>query len=152
MPWRLREDDNMYGNMGTVTLGGKKYPVKCDINVLIEIQEQFDGLNNFEMLLTGFRLVKDPDGSAAMDGDGKPLFEVKEPSLRAIRVVLPHMLREAAAALKDTDPVDLSEAYGAIEAVQFDLIDTANTLHNEFSRCFERKNVPSAGNREGKKG
>lgn len=138
----------MYGHMEYVTLGGKEYPIKCDIDVLIEIQEQFDGLNNFEMLLGGFKIVKNPDGSAILDKDGMPTLEVTEPSVRAVRGALPNMLKEAALLLKDTDPIDLSETDDAIKNVQFNLVRTAAAMHREFSRCFERKNVSSAGSRE----
>ncbi len=138
----------MYGHMEYVTLGGKEYPIKCDIDVLIEIQEQFDGLNNFEMLLGGFKIVKNPDGSTMLDKDGMPTLKVTEPSVRAVRGALPNMLKEAALLLKDTDPIDLSETDDAIKNVQFNLVRTAAAMHREFSRCFERKNVSSAGSRE----
>lgn len=140
----------MLDHMETVTLGGKEYPIKCDIDVLIEIQEKFDGLNDFEMLVCGFRVVRAPDGSVVMDGKGAPRLEITEPSLRAIRGALPYMLREAAVALKETDPVDLSGADEAIRKVQFDLTDVSKAMHREFSKCFERKNGSSVRSREPK--
>lgn len=140
----------MYEHMEIVTLGGKEYPIKCDIDVLIEIQEQFDGLNAFEMLLGGFRTVNHPDGSVMLDDKGVPILERTEPSLRAIREALPYMLKEAALTLKDIKPIDLSEADEAIKNARFDMIDTAKAMYHEFNKCFERKNVSSAGSQEEK--
>lgn len=140
----------MYEHLETVMLGGKEYPIKCDIDVLIEIQEQFDGLNAFEMLICGFKTVNHADGSIVLDDKGMPLLERTEPSVRAIRTALPYMLQEAAAALKDINPIDLSETAEAIKNVQFDMIKTARAMYQEFNKCFERKNVSSAVSQEEK--
>mgnify|MGYP006865367452 CR=1 FL=1 len=140
----------MYEHMETVMLGGKEYPIKCDIDVLIKIQEQFDGLNAFEMLIGGFKTVKRADGSTVLDDKGIPLLERAEPSVRAIRTVLPYMLQEAAVTLKDITPVDLSETDEAIKNMHFDMMKVARAMYHEFNKCFERKNVSSAGSQEEK--
>ena len=46
-----------------VKLADKEYPIRCDINVLIEIQEQFGNLTEFEMQIAGIKIVKNTDGS-----------------------------------------------------------------------------------------
>ena len=46
----------MFEHSEMVILAGKEYPIKCDINVLIEIQEQFDTVSNFEMLIAGVKI------------------------------------------------------------------------------------------------
>ncbi len=140
----------MHEHMETVTLDGKEYPIKCDIDVLIEIQEQFDSLNAFEMLIGGFRTVKRADGSTELDDKGMPMLEMTEPSVRAIRTALPYMLQEAAAALKDVNPVDLAETAEAIKNMRFNMLKVARAMYHEFSKCFERKNVSSAGSQEEK--
>ena len=47
----------MFEHTEKVVLAGKEYPIRCDINVLAEIQEQFDTISNFEMLLTGAKMA-----------------------------------------------------------------------------------------------
>ena len=141
----------MFEHMETVMLDGKDYSIKCDIDVLIEIQEQFDGLNAFEMLIGGFRAIKRADGSTELDDKGMPLLERTEPSVRAIRTVLPYMLQEAAIVLKDIKQVDLSKTDEAIKNMRFDMIKVASAIYREFNKCFERKNVSSAGSQEEKR-
>ncbi|MBO5032169.1 MAG: hypothetical protein J6D08_09835 [Lachnospiraceae bacterium] len=128
----------MFEHTETIKLAGREYPIRCDINVLIEIQEQFGSLNEFEMLIAGIRAAKNPDGTTAVDENKRIIFERAEPSLKAIREILPCMLKEAAE--KD----DLTEAFDAVKNVKFDLYETAVKIHAEFSKCFERKNVQSA--------
>ena len=128
----------MFEHMESVRLAEKEYPIKCDINVLIEIQEQFQTLNNFEMQITGVEIVKDENGSAVMNNEGKMLFKRVEPSIKAISKILPCMLKEAADAGEN---IDLKEALSAIQNAQFELYETACKIHTEYSKCFERKNV-----------
>lgn len=128
----------MFEHTETVTLADKEYPIRCDINVLVEIQEQFDNLSEFEMRIAGLRVAKKPDGSVIKDKNKKIVFERIQPSLRAIRDVLPYMLKEAA------HGKDITEALEAVKNAKFDLYDTAVKMHTEYSKCFERKNAQSA--------
>lgn len=116
-----------------VKLADKEYHIRCDINVLIEIQEQFGNLTEFEMQIAGIRIAKNSDGSVIFDEDNHVVYERREPSLRAIRDALPHMLREAAQG-------DITEALEAVQNAKFDLYDIALKIHKEYSKCFERKN------------
>lgn len=131
----------MTGQMKTVTLAGKEYPIRCNINVLMEIQEQFDTIPNFEMMITGVKLVQDADGNAVQDADGKLMFKRCDPSLRAVAAILPCMLAEAAGSSRKRE---LDEALDAIQYAKFDLYDTAFRMNKELSKCFERKNALSA--------
>lgn len=124
----------MFEHTEKVVLAGKEYPIRCDINVLAEIQDQFDTIPNFEMLLTGVKIRKDKDGNALLDHDNKILFDRCDPSVRAIAAILPCMLREACGG-------DLSEALDAVMNARFDLYETALQMHKELDKCFERKNV-----------
>ncbi|MEZ3446196.1 MAG: hypothetical protein K1W30_13875 [Lachnospiraceae bacterium] len=125
----------MFEHAEKVVLAGKEYPIRCDINVLAEIQDQFDTIPNFEMLLTGVKIRKDKDGNALLDHDNKILFDRCDPSVRAIAAILPCMLREACGG------GDLSEALDAVANARFDLYGTALQMHKELDKCFERKNV-----------
>lgn len=73
----------MFEHTEKVVLAGKEYPIRCDINVLAEIQDQFDTIPNFEMLLTGVKIRKDKDGNALLDHDNKILFDRCDPSGRS---------------------------------------------------------------------
>lgn len=125
----------MFEHTEKVVLAGKEYPIRCDINVLAEIQEEFDTISNFEMLLAGMKVRKDKDGNALLDHDGRIMFDRCDPSVRAIAVILPCMLKEACGG------DDIGEALGAVKNARFDLYDTALQMYKELEKCFERKNV-----------
>ncbi len=125
----------MYEHTETVVLAGKEYPIRCNINVLAEIQEQFGTISNFTMLIAGVRVDKDENGNAMMDDDHKIIFERCDPSIRAIAAILPCMLTEAS---KDAE---LEEAIDAVNNARFELYRTALQMHKELDKCFERKNV-----------
>ena len=130
----------MFEHSETVILDGKEYPIRCDINVLVEIQEQYGNLNEFEMRIAGLRITKNHDGSVITDKDNKVVFERTEPSIKAIRDSLPYMLKEAA----EGKVTEIVEALEAVKYAKFDLYDTALKIHTEYAKCFERKNAQSA--------
>lgn len=78
----------MFEHTEKVVLAGKEYPIRCDINVLTEIQDQFDTISNFEMLLTGVKVRKDKDGEVLLGDDNKIIFDRCDPSVRAIAAIL----------------------------------------------------------------
>lgn len=129
----------------TVVLAGKEYPIRCNINVLAEIQEQFDTVSSFEMMITGLKVAQDEDGNAIMDEDGNLIFKRCDPSIRAIAAILPCMVMEAA---ENSRTQELDGALDAIKNAEFDLYDTAFSMSEELSRCFERKNASSAKGKE----
>ncbi len=128
----------MFEHTEKVILAGKEYPIRCDINVLAEVQERFETVSNFGMLLAGVKVAKDKNGDAILDSDGKVQFERCDPSIRAIAAILPCMLTEASSGN------ELEEALDAVKNARFDLYEIAVQMHKELDKCFERKNVSSA--------
>lgn len=125
----------MFEHTEKVVLAGKEYPIRCDINVLAEIQDQFDTISNFEMLLTGVKVRKDKDGEVLLGDDNKIIFDRCDPSVRAIAAILPCMLKEACSG------ADLDEALDAVKNAKFELYNTALQMYKELDKCFERKNL-----------
>lgn len=117
----------------TVKIGNKTYPIKCNIEVLMEIQDEYDSISLFEMDILGFKLAHNVDGSVKRDDDGKPVLRKTEPKLNAIYKILPIMLK--AGAKSDAEIPEISK-----DKINFDYIAVATAMHNEFERCFERKN------------
>lgn len=126
----------MFEHTETVKLAGKEYRIRCDINVLIEIQEQFETISNFEMLIAGVKVATDENGAAVTDEDEKIVFERCDPSLKAIAVILPCMLKEGCG-----DSPELDGALDAVKNARFDMYETALQMHKELDKCFERKNA-----------
>ena len=117
----------------TVKIGNKTYPIKCNIEVLMEIQDEYDSISLFEMDILGFKLAHNVDGSIKRDDDGKPILRKTEPKLSAIYKIFPIMLK--AGAKSDAEIPEISK-----DKINFDYIAVATAMHNEFERCFERKN------------
>lgn len=128
----------MFEHSEIVNLAGKEYPIRCDINVLAEIQEQFGTISDFEMLIAGVRIAKDENGDVMLDEDKKVLFERCDSSIKAIAAILPCMLTEACGG------AGLDEALDAVRNARFELYGTALQMYKELGKCFERKNVLSA--------
>lgn len=118
-------------------IGDKTYPVKMDLNVLEGIQDAFGSISRFERELLGLRA----------SGDGK-IYRA-EPSVKAIKAVLPAMINEglaieAAETGKGYEPVGELEVFSAC-TIAYDLL--ADMIHAEFRKCFavKKKNPEGTG-------
>lgn len=134
----------MYEHTENVRLAGKTYKIRCDINVLAEIQEQLGSLQEFELNIAGLRIAENPDGTIMRDENNKIVFKRVDPSLKTIRDFLPMMLKEG------NPDTDIQDAIDAVMAAKFDLYEVSVQMHKEYSKCFERKN-PSSSKRKQRK-
>lgn len=141
----------MYENLNTVTIGGKKLPIKCDFNILQMLQENFGTLRQFEQALIGMVPVLDKFGNQVYekDANGEEIikFRTTEPNLKALSLALTLMLNEGkiqAEAQGETVDFDYKQA---IKEADFSIIDVAVELHTEYRRCFDRKKVKASSRR-----
>lgn len=127
--------------LSRIKIGDEEYPIKCDLAVLQEIQEQYGSINQFERELVGVKLKLDASGKVETDEEGKPVKESVEPSIRSIIVALPLMINEGLQIRAEElntpfEPVDPKEIIRAC-AIPFDTL--AGIIHDEFARCFRTK-------------
>jgi len=139
----------MFENLNTIILQGKKYPIRCDINVCEAVQDEFGSLPAFERKLLGLEFQRDENGRirTKTDEEGKevPDFRLTEPSLKAIRIGIKTMTQEGKEfALAQGDPVPDIDVNMAVLDMQFDRETVAAQLHEEFVRCLEQKNVKTS--------
>ena len=142
----------MYEKLNTVTIGGKKLPIKCDFNILQILQENFGTLKQFEQKLLGMTPITDEFGNQVYEtnsnGEEVIKFRTSEPSLKAIALALPMMINEgrqqAEAQGEELPDFDYKEA---IKEADFSIIDVAVELHNEYRRCFDRKKLKASSRR-----
>ena len=122
-------------------IGEKTYPFKIDLNVLEHIQNEYDTINKFERELVGLRFKKDAEGNQIYNGDGKPVMIKTEPSIKAIKTVLPAAINEGLAIEADEENrtfEKVTEEFVIRECtIPFDVLGTM--LHEEFKRCFATK-------------
>lgn len=124
-----------------IIIGGKTYPYKIDLNVLEYIQDEYGTINQFERDLIGLRFKKDAEGNQVYTGDGEPVMIKTEPSIKAIKTVLPAAINEGLAIEADEEnrPFEkVTEEFVIRECtIPFDVLGTM--LHEEFKRCFVTK-------------
>ena len=134
----------MIEKLNKVKIGDKQFPIKCNIEVLAAIQDEFDNISDYEQKIIGLRPKKNADGSVKMiqtsDGTEVVDYETSYPSVKAIAFSLPLMvLAGIEQAIEQGDTIPTTDWRKGIKDVDFEIIETALALYNEFERCFRRK-------------
>lgn len=124
-----------------IMIGDKTYPFKIDLNVLEELQEQFGTVNEFERQLRGIRNMIGEDGKYILGEDGKPMKYIGEPSIKAIKAVLPLAVNEGLAIEAELENREMQpvEEEGIIRECTVPFTLLTRMLLEEFKRCFETK-------------
>ncbi|MCR4657327.1 MAG: hypothetical protein K5770_14055 [Lachnospiraceae bacterium] len=141
----------MYDTFTKIEIGGGNHPIKCNIEVMAALQDKFGSLNAFEKAIIGLQDVYDDDGKPKRDEEGKQLFIAGEPSIKAILEALPIMLKAGYDdAIEQGEASERPDLRRAIKEADFNYIKVANAIHDEFKRCYERKNRTTPPKRGGK--
>ena len=125
-----------------ITIGDATYPIKIDLNVLEKIQNEYGSINEFEREILGLHYVKDEEGNQMYE-DGKPVIIQKEPSIKAIKTVLPAMINEGLEIEAERNrtefiPVSNTEIISQC-SIPYKML--AKIIHEEFKRCFSTKKI-----------
>lgn len=123
-----------------IELADGQYPIKCDLAVLEAVQEEYGEITIFERELLGLKKT------GKKGKDGKNDYIKGEPSIKAVRFVLPLMINEGIdienrmekAKRKHITDKDLQELVAGVN-----VFNIADQLHAEFVRCFVSKNQNS---------
>lgn len=112
-----------------------------DLNVLEQIQDNYESISKFEMDLIGLDYIRDEEGHYVFDEENKPEMYLREPSVRAIRTALYPMINEgleieAEETGKEWQPVT-KEFIERECTINFKYL--ADIIHEEFKRCFAVK-------------
>ena len=130
----------MYEKLEKVKVGEYDLPIRCDINILGIIQEEFGSMMTFEQKLIGINPVKDKDGKPVIKEDGTMDYTMGEPNIHAIAFALPLFIIEGIAQAEEQGE-DYSEVdwKPALKDADFNYIEIALSMYREFERCFKRK-------------
>ena len=124
-----------------IMIGEKTYPFKIDLNVLEMVQEKYGSVKAFERELLGWRYRKDEEGIQMYTTDGIPLIDIVEPSVAAVKMILPAAVMEGMQIEADEHnrPMeDITEDY-IIHNCNVAYMELCVMLQEEFSRCFAAK-------------
>lgn len=135
----------MFDKLNYIELSGEKFPIKCDLLVLEKVQEEYNDLTDFEFKLTGFVPERDEDGEYVRSEEGLILGNRKTPEIKFLKEVLIWMIEEGVEIEKEAGgegrKIDENEIMRKVDMSPAEL---GETLHEEFNRCFARKNVQTA--------
>lgn len=124
-----------------IMIGEKTYPFKIDLNVLEMVQEKYGSVKAFERELLGWRYRKDEEGIQMYTTEGIPLIDIVEPSVAAVKMILPAAVMEGMQIEADEHnrPMeDITEDY-IIHNCNVAYMELCVMLQEEFSRCFAAK-------------
>lgn len=130
----------MFEELKMVEIGGNQYPIKCDLRVLAALQDKYDSLKNFELKLLGMKPIINEDGTYKYKPDGSLEYELGEPNISVLAFALPLFIKSGIEQANEQDD-DIPDMDWKISINEFDFnyIDVALALFNEFQRCFYRK-------------
>jgi len=139
----------MIEKINTITLGNTSYPFKCDNLVLETLQDEFGTLDDFEKKLNGWVPILNKDGEQKLDKEGKGLFRVGEPSMKAINFALPLMIREGVEIknMKLKNPMEIPSDRTLIRMVE-NPIQVSKLIYEEYLNCFRVKNAKTTQTEE----
>ena len=131
----------MFERPKTITLSGVEFPIKCDFVVLEKIQEKYGSVIEFDKMIYTFVPKLDNDGNL-IEKDGMLIGNVVTPAdLKPLFDALLWMVEEGCDIMSDLGeeapeytPEKLKRM---IDMPPYQLSDI---LHDEYTRCFEKKN------------
>lgn len=124
-----------------IRIGDVYYPIRIDLNVLEHIQETYGSIGEWEMDLKGWHYSKDAEGKCLIDEKGSLVMHRTEPSIKAIKTVLPAMINEGIAIRSELQgkPWDEVPDLQIISECEIDYTELASVIRKEFDRCFAVK-------------
>lgn len=122
--------------MNYINLSGEELPIRCDLLVLEQIQDNFGELSDFENKLIGFTPTVDEQGNVKKDKEGRTLGISGTPDIKTLNFALLSMAKEGA----EITGKEVKEDKKLLQMVDMTPKELSEELHKEFMRCFERKN------------
>lgn len=131
----------MFEKLNYIELSGKAYPIKCDILVLEKIQDKYGDFSDFEDKLIGFTPLLDEEGEQVRNEEGLRMGTFATPDIEVLKDALFWMMEEGAEIKKDSgEDAEPLEEKKILRGIDIPLSEVKDILHDEFSRCFYRKN------------
>ena len=132
----------MFEELRCIELSGEKYPIKCDMVVLEKIQNKYINMTEFENGLTGFVPAQNEAGEYKRNEDGYLLGVYRTPEIKMLNDALFWMVKEGEEikAEEESRPVNEVDRNKILRKIDIPPKDLGTLLHEEFQRCFERKN------------
>lgn len=133
----------MFEEMKQITLSGNAYPMKCDNLVLEKIQDKYGDLTDYENKLSGFIPKVDENGEKVRNEEGYLIGRYEIPKLKILNEALVWFVQEGLEIEREELNREHPKVNDRTLIRQIDMTpaELGKILHEEFARCFERKNV-----------
>lgn len=138
----------MFEGLNCIKLSGEEYPIKCDMVVLEQLQEEFGSVADFENRLIPWEAMLDERGEEIKGENGKTIYKGKIPDIKATNAALYYMVNEGeeiAAEKGNREPRRISRKQ-ILRCADLPPTVIADQLHEEFKRCFRIKNGKTTQN------
>lgn len=132
----------MFDKLNHVTLSGVEYPIKCDMLVLEQIQNEYGSVAKFEREIISWEPVLYVNGDEGLKENGERKVTPKLPNVKAVNDALFWMITEGMEieAVKKNEPCKALKREELLRCVDVPYMKLANLVHGEFYRCFEDPN------------
>lgn len=142
----------MFDKLNYIELSGEKYPYKCDLFLLEKIQEEYKDLSAYENMLTGFTPQRDDNGEIVRNEAGLMVGTYETPNIGFLKEALYNMISEGIEIAKEEgEEYELIDKDSILRKVDMSPRELSELLHEEFSRCFVRKNPKTTQGKTEKK-
>lgn len=139
----------MFEKVNHIKLSGEIYPIRCDMAVLEKIQDKYGDLIAFEDLIYKFEPKVDKNGNPVKSKEGLIVGTYGYPKISAVNDALYWFVEEG---MDIEEPGKTISKKELIRNVDLTPIDLAKVVHDEYVRCFERKNAQPPQNPETRSG
>ncbi|MCI7181882.1 MAG: hypothetical protein SOY12_00645 [Schaedlerella sp.] len=138
----------MFDRLQYIELSGERYPLKCDLLVLEKIQDEYKDISEAENRLTGFVPDKNEDGTYVKNDDGYIIGHYGMPDVKVLNQMLHWMVSEGFAVESDEKKLPIRDISKEelIRKIDMSPRELSDTIHEEFNRCFKRKNEKTTQN------
>lgn len=139
----------MFDKLQYIELSGQSIPYKCDLFVLEKIQDKYGSLSEYENRLSGFTPSKDENGENIRNEKGYLVGTSEQPDISVLNDTLIWMVEEGLEIEREAGKETVSITNrGLIRMVDMSPRELSEILHEEFNRCFKRKNVKTMQSKE----
>lgn len=133
-----------------ITLSGEKFPLRCGMEVLEEIQERYGSIDEFENRIMIFEPQRDESGEIVTNENGAAIGQYMTPKIKDLGDALYLMVTaglemEAEGSEKPAPKITRREL---LEKADMTPVNLGLALHNEMMRCFKRKNAMTTQKKE----
>lgn len=130
----------------TITIDKVKYPYRCDLFVLEQLQNEYGDIFEFERKLKGLAYRTDANGNKLYSAEGTPLYDHVHFEIRTLNILLPLMVNEGLEIENwlhgaEACPVDPKEI---IRKCDIPIYELWQIVVEEYNRCvFGKKSAQS---------